>query len=345
MAMAESSLSDPITPICSICIANYNGLEIIADCIESVLAQDCGFPIEIIVHDDASTDGSAELIRHRFPQIQLIESKTNVGFCISNNRMAAIASGTYLLLLNNDATLMPGALATLLQHAAAIGGPAILTLPQYNAQTGALIDAGCFLDPFLNPVPNLDLKQKDVGMVIGACLWIPKTLWDRIDGFPEWFGSIAEDLYLCCVARLWGYRVVALADSGYLHAIGYSFGGGKADKKQLTLSKKRRRLSERNKNIAMLLCYPVAMLALLLPLHSLLLVVEGLIFSLAKGRKDIFTDIYWNSLKSLWLDKSRISDKRQEVQRGRVASLRTFMSVHTCYPQKLRLLFEYGLPR
>lgn len=345
MGMAERELTSTQPPVCSVCIANYNGKEVIVDCIESVLGQDCGFDVEIIVHDDASTDGSADLVRQRYPQVRLIESQQNVGFCISNNRMAAIASGTYLLLLNNDATLMPGALATLLQHADAIGAPAILTLPQYNAESGALIDAGCFLDPFLNPVPNLELKQKDVGMVIGACLWIPKTLWDRIGGFPEWFGSIAEDLYLCCTARLWGYRVIAIPDSGYRHAVGYSFGGGKVDKKQLTLSKNRRRLSERNKNIAMLLCYPAAMLALLFPLHSLLLVVEGLIFSLAKGRADIFTDIYWNSLKSLWLDKSRILDKRREVQRGRIASLRTFMSMHTCYPHKLRLLFEYGLPR
>ena len=43
-------------------------------------------------------------------------------------------------------------------------------------------------------------------MVIGACLWIQKGLWEELGGFPEWFGSIAEDMYLCCRARLAGYK-------------------------------------------------------------------------------------------------------------------------------------------
>ena len=49
-------------PVISVCIANYNGSSIIAGCIESVLSQDCDFLVEILVHDDDSTDGSAELI-------------------------------------------------------------------------------------------------------------------------------------------------------------------------------------------------------------------------------------------------------------------------------------------
>ena len=62
--------------------------------------------------------------------------------------------------------------------------PAILTLPQFDATSGELIDRGCLLDPFFNPVPNLDPKRSDVAMVIGACLWIPKDLWDEMEGFP-----------------------------------------------------------------------------------------------------------------------------------------------------------------
>lgn len=335
---------DQTAPLVSVCIANYNGATIIADCIASVLAQECGFPVEIIVHDDASTDASVELIRREFPQVRLLESNGNVGFCISNNRMAAAASGKYLLLLNNDATLMPGALSTLQRNAESIRTPAILTLPQYNAATGQLIDAGCLLDPFLNPVPNLELIRKDVGMVIGACLWIPKTLWNQIGGFPEWFGSIAEDLYICCVARLWGYHVIALPDSGYLHAVGLSFGGGKAVKMRLMISKKRRQLSERNKNLAMLLCYPTAMLALF-PLHILLLLIEGIVLSALKCKADIFLDIYWNSLRSSWRMRSLILQKRREVQRARTSSLKEFAGTHTWVPHKLALLCKYGVPR
>lgn len=214
-------------PVVSVCIANYNGIAMIDACIQSVRAQNCDFKVEIIVHDDASTDGSAEHIRTRYPDVNLIRSAENVGFCVANNRMAAAARGEYLLLLNNDAELFPDAVKTLIAAAERIGQPAILGLPQFDFDTGELIDRGCLLDPFFNPVPNLDPARTDVAMVIGACLWIQKLLWEELDGFPEWFGSIAEDLYLCCRARLAGYAVQVLHRSGYRHRVGGSFGGGK----------------------------------------------------------------------------------------------------------------------
>src|ERR1035437_2269249 len=133
--MATISTAISSKPICSVCIANYNGVGLIEDCIDSVLTQDCGFEIEIIIHDDASTDDSVALIRERYPQVKLIESKQNVGFCISNNRMVAQANGEYILLLNNDAELLPDALKTLHAEAQSGTAPAILGLPQYDAAT------------------------------------------------------------------------------------------------------------------------------------------------------------------------------------------------------------------
>lgn len=213
-------------PAISICIANYNGLAVIDDCIRSVLGQQDAPEVEIIVHDDASTDGSGAYIRRTYPHVKYIGSPQNVGFCVANNRMVAQAGGEYILLLNNDAALLPDALATLYRSARTCGMHAILSLPQYDFESGALLDRGCRLDPFLNPVPNLDPSRKDVGMVLGACLWIPKALWEEMGGFPEWFGSVGEDLYLCCRARLAGYPVRVPARSGYLHRVGQSFGGG-----------------------------------------------------------------------------------------------------------------------
>ena len=212
-------------PVCSVCIANYNGVGLLQACIESVLEQDCGFALEIIVHDDASTDGSVAWIRQNFPAVVLIESAENAGFCIANNRMAKAATGEYLLLLNNDAELLPNALRALHGAATSLKQPAILGLPQYDAASHALIDRGSVFDPFLNPIPNLDLARQDVGMVIGACLWIPRALWEDLNGFPEWFGSMAEDMYLCCLARLRGCPVRILPDSGFRHWVGHSFGG------------------------------------------------------------------------------------------------------------------------
>ncbi len=235
-------------PTISICIANYNGEAVLVDCIDSLLAQQGQIALEILVHDDASTDNSINLLRERYPQerfayLHIIESSENVGFCISNNRMAAQAKGEYLLLLNNDAALAPDALQTLLEAAQAQTPQGILTLPQHDWQSGELVDRGDLLDPFYNPIPNLDPARRDVAMVIGACLWIPRTLWENLGGFPEWFESIAEDMQLCCHARLAGYPVQVTEASFYSHRQGASFGGNRVNANRLTTTYRRRRIS------------------------------------------------------------------------------------------------------
>lgn len=330
--------------ICSVCIANYNGRDIIDDCIRSVLAQKCSFSYEIIVHDDASPDNSANDIAARYPQVTLIRSDQNVGYCISNNRMAERARGQFLLLLNNDATLEPDALQTLYDEALRQAVPTTFTLPQYNAGTGELVDRGLLLDPFLNPVPNLDPARCDVATVHGACLWVPKRLWDEIGGFPEWFLMVAEDLYLCCVSRLWGGAVRVTKCSGYHHRIGYSLGGGKSQGTGLVSTFRRRSLSERNKNFVMLLCYPLAALWLIMPAHVILLLAEGITMALLRCSRTILPDVYIASLTALLSHRRPLFDGRRAIQSKRRVTTAVFFSGFTWIPHKLRLLRRYGLP-
>jgi GT2 family glycosyltransferase len=247
-------------------------------------------------------------------------------------------------LLNNDAVLHRDAVRTLYDHAEQHSRPAILGLPQFDMQTGELIDRGSLFDPFLNPVPNLDPGRTDVGMVMGACLWIPKGLWDELGGFPEWFGSLAEDMYLCSLARLRGVPVTVLPGSGYDHWVGRSFRGGKVVQNALRTSYQRRALSERNKTFTMWICYPFPAAIALIPCHLLMLAAEGLILSLLKGSARVFRDIYWFSLKSAWKEKGRLSELRRTVQSTRRIPCRRFFSVHKPMPHKLNMLFQYGLP-
>lgn len=337
-------MTEPAEIVCSVCIANYNGRDIIDDCIRSVLAQQCSFSYEIIVHDDASPDNSADDIAARYPQVILIRSEQNVGYCISNNRMADRARGQFLLLLNNDATLEPDALQTLYDEALGQTVPAIFTLPQYNAGTGELTDRGLLLDPFLNPVPNLNPTRRDVATVHGACLWVPKKLWDEIGGFPEWFLMVAEDLYLCCVARLWGGAVRVTSRSGYHHRIGYSLGGGKVQNMGLITTRYRRSLSERNKNFTMALCYPWPALVAILPIHVILLLAEGTALALVARDIQLLTRIYVNALLSIWQYRRILHAQRRILQKSRKTGVIRFFSVFTILPHKLRLLLKYGLP-
>lgn len=331
--------------VVSVCIANYNGMAVIDDCIRSVLVQQGGVDVEILVHDDASSDGSFGHVREKYPHVKLIESSKNVGFCIANNRMAAASRGQYILLLNNDAVLYPDALETLLLEAHQFNGPAILSLPQYDARSGELIDRGCLLDPFFNPVPNLDLQRRDVAMVIGACLWIPRDMWCELGGFPERFESIAEDMYLCCRARLAGYAVRVLPTSGYRHWQGNSFGGNRLVNDRLVTTFRRRAFSERNKTFVMVLSYPAPIFQAVFPLHVISLIAEGLILAAISRDCKIFFTVYYSVVQAVWSQRKWLKVSRHMVQTQRRVDTLKFISVFKWVPQKWRMLLKYGIPK
>lgn len=328
----------------SVCIANYNGIDLIDACIASVRAQTGDFTFEIIVHDDASTDGSAAHIRRLHPDVRFLESSKNAGFCISNNRMAAVAQGEYLLLLNNDATLLPDALATLRAEASRSARPVVLTLPQYDSVSGECLDIGSLLDPFFNTVPNHDPKLGEVAMVAGACLWIPRGLWREAGGFPEWFGSIAEDLYLCCRLRLAGHPVRALGASGYRHRVGHSLGGGKIRDSRLASTFRRRALSERNKTCVMAMTCPAPVVLALLPLHWLLLLIEGAMLAALKMKLAYLSEIYLPVFIAMARNRQLLLRARRDIMAARRIGTMRFFSVFTPVPYKLRMLLKYGLP-
>jgi GT2 family glycosyltransferase len=340
--MAQGNMNN--RPTVSVCIANYNGMDIIDACIESVLAQDCSFPVEIIVHDDASTDGSAQHIREHYPDVKLLESIENAGFCLANNRMVESASGEYVLLLNNDAALAPDALTTLYECALQQAPQGVLTLPQYDWETNKLVDRGCLLDPFYNPVPNHDSLRSHIAMVIGACLWIPRTLWHQLGGFPEWFESVAEDMYLCCRARLAGYPVQVTRHSHYRHHQGASFGGNRASGNRLVTTYRRRRLSERNKTFVMVLCSPPLRLWLTLPLHLALLALEGVLLVIIRRDGKLWREIYGNVFTSLAEKASVLRQERKYIQATRSLSGRAYSRCFLWMPRKLQLLMRHGLP-
>jgi len=340
----HSTLNRPEHPVCSVCIANFNGAALLDNCLSSVLSQQGDTCIEIIVHDDASTDDSVTLLRANYPQVEVLASLENVGFCIANNRMVAHARGEFVLLLNNDAALLPDAILTLVATARAQSSAGILTLSQYDWETSVLVDRGCLLDPFYNPVPNLDLGRRDVAMVIGACLFLPRTLWGDLGGFPDWMGSIAEDMYLCCLARLHDLPVGVAAGSGYRHRQGRSFGGNRVDVGRLRTTFRRRLLSERNKTAVMVICTPTVLVWPLLVAHVIELAIEGAALTLLRWDSRIWQQIYAPTFGYIVSDLSQLRSRRQQIQFSRRASLSRYMRCMVLLPRKLSMLFRYGVP-
>jgi len=337
--------SPAVSPLITVCIPNYNGAEYIGQCIRSVLAQERDYEIEIVLHDDASTDNSLNIIREQFPEVHVIASKTNAGFCISNNRMVDYSHGKYILLLNNDAILRPGSLKAFLLEAEASATPGIIGLPQHSLVDGALIDRGYEFDLFMNPIPIFGPGRQEVSTVTGACLWIPRQLWDEIGGFPDWFGSVAEDIYLCHAARLLGYPVIVLDSPGFDHWIGRNLGGGKVMEDKLVSTTRRRALSERNKTWVMMICYPLAALLVVLPLHFALLVAEALAL--------LLTGTPWIKLKAIYLTLpvrllngfSHVIAIRKRIQSKRQLGNMKYLQQFRLLPWKFVMLLRHGMPK
>ena len=100
----------------SIIIISYNTRDVLRECLRSVLEASSGFTAEIIVVDNASTDGSPEMICAEFPQAVLLRSGVNLGFGAANNVALKLARGRYFVLLNSDAFFTSGALDLAIRH-------------------------------------------------------------------------------------------------------------------------------------------------------------------------------------------------------------------------------------
>jgi GT2 family glycosyltransferase len=100
----------------SIVIVSFNTVELTRECLRSVYDEAAGLRVEVLVVDNASADGSAEMIEREFPQVKLTRSATNLGFGVANNVALEQASGKYLVLLNTDAFFKPGSLVRAIEH-------------------------------------------------------------------------------------------------------------------------------------------------------------------------------------------------------------------------------------
>lgn len=109
-------MNDKPVPEASILIASFNTRDLLRECIQTLQRESAGVSYELIVIDNASHDGSADMVAAEFPEARLIRSEINLGFAAANNRGFEVARGRYIVLLNSDAFLRPGALRLSIDH-------------------------------------------------------------------------------------------------------------------------------------------------------------------------------------------------------------------------------------
>ena len=210
----------------SVVILSYNGKSYLEDCLRSVLAQSHP-PYQLIVVDNASSDGSPELVRERFPQAELIRNHRNLGYAGGMNVGLREARGEVIALLNQDTVVRENWLAGLarafeMDVKIGIAGCKILLADGITIQHAGGIMRNPQALPDHYGYGQHDEGQHDqmreVDYVTGAALAIRRGLLEEIGYFDEgFFPGYYDDIDLCFRAREAGYKVVYVPQAVVIH--------------------------------------------------------------------------------------------------------------------------------
>jgi hypothetical protein len=228
----------------SIIIVSWNTRSLLDNCLASVFANleiTVDLACEVWVVDNASEDGSAALVREKYPRVRLIENGENTGFARANNQALAVCAGRWVCLLNSDTIVHPGAFSTLLQAAEIderIGmvGPLLLngdgTIQQsWSRFVGPVHefrgrhdrrDAPFALQSATLPPPPGTVAPFATGWLGGACLLARREAIAQVGLLDEGYFMYCEETDWCRRFSRAGWKVVCVPDAHVIHLGGQS---------------------------------------------------------------------------------------------------------------------------
>jgi hypothetical protein len=228
----------------SVVVVSYNTRERLLACL-GALETRLSLPHEVIVVDNASSDGSAGAARARFPAAIVIENAENVGFSRANNQGLRRGQGAYALILNSDAEVGAGsveALAAVLDARAEVGivgprtrfadgriqvsfGPMLALRAEWRQRR--LVQGVRRGDPeALRQAEALAATEHEPAWVSGSCLLARRQAIEGVGLFDEGFFLYEEDVDLCVRVRAAGWRIVFTPAAEVVHHLGSSVGEG-----------------------------------------------------------------------------------------------------------------------
>ena len=238
-------------PILSVVIVNWNTHDVLARCLQSLREQSmpraervgqasgAGLSYEVIMVDNASSDGSVEMVHREFPWVRTIANRVNVGFARANNQAIPQSRGRYALLLNPDTLVRPGALETLVSF--------VDTHPDAGAAGARLVNTDGTLQPSCHPAPTLSRElwrlfhldvlhpysrypmenwdhdvPREVDAAQGACLLLRRKALDQVGLLDEDYFIYSEEVDLCYRLREHGWKVYWVPQAAVVHHGGQS---------------------------------------------------------------------------------------------------------------------------
>lgn len=216
----------------SIIVVNYNGGDRLLTCVQSLVSDPKRGDSDIILVDNASTDGSADAVERAFPEVRVIRSAENLGFGGGNNLGAQAASGEYLAFINPDTIAAAGWLTPLVSALDAdpcvgLATSKVLLLRdpgQINTCGNEVHCSGLTLCRGMGLNSATLAEPAEVGAVSGAAFVMRRALFEMLGGFDASFFLYMEDTDLSWRAQLLGYRCLYVPDSVIYHDYTLRFG-------------------------------------------------------------------------------------------------------------------------
>ncbi|MGE5401627.1 MAG: glycosyltransferase [Ignavibacteriales bacterium] len=228
----------------SIIIVNFNVKEFLQNLLNSILKSSGNISTEIIIVDNASDDGSVEIIKEKFPSVKLIANKKNIGFGAANNQGLQAAQGKYILLINPDTIVQEDTFKKLIEFFEKTPDAGLVGCKVLNSD--GTLQLACrrgFPGPWTSfckvsglsklfpksrlfaryNLTFLDENQTyEVDAISGAFMMMKREVYEKIGGFDPQFFMYGEDLDLCFRTQKAGFKVYYVHTTQIIHYKGES---------------------------------------------------------------------------------------------------------------------------
>jgi N-acetylglucosaminyl-diphospho-decaprenol L-rhamnosyltransferase len=229
----------------SVVIVSWNVCDLLRRCLASVWQGAGTLALEVVVVDNASSDGSPDMVSTEFPQVRLITNRENRGFASANNQGLAVSQGRCALLLNPDTEVVDDALPKMISYMDTHPGVGVLG-PQLVYADGSIQSsrrrfptlATAFLESTIlqqwwpnNPVSSWyyvadrsDYETQYVDWLVGACLLTRREVIEQVGGLDEGFFMYSEELDWCRRTKAADWEVIYFPEARVIHHEGQSSG-------------------------------------------------------------------------------------------------------------------------